>query len=211
MRDGYCTSSTSLLNRISTVVPNLACKMPLSTPSAPQSLLSRHRLHPHPSRPALRSRRHELSYQLVHVPLRQNPSPILTPTHTLPSKGHPRSDPSTNPPPSPSSTTTALPELRRHRQRLPGQLVSSQPNSLQTTTPLNRRTQKRRRSSRTSAGTGVKSLKLSLEASLKKLRTDYIDSMYLHCESTVSCHIGELLTRSRVGIYGLDSRTHELP
>jgi len=54
-------------------------------------------------------------------------------------------------------------------------------------------------------GNGSKSLKLSLEASLKKLRTDYIDSMYLHCESTMSCHIGELLTGSRVGIHGLDS------
>jgi aryl-alcohol dehydrogenase-like predicted oxidoreductase len=40
-------------------------------------------------------------------------------------------------------------------------------------------------------GNGSKLLKLSLEASLKKLRTDYIDIMYVHCESTMSCHIGD--------------------
>jgi aryl-alcohol dehydrogenase-like predicted oxidoreductase len=62
-----------------------------------------------------------------------------------------------------------------------------------------------------SGGNGSKLLKLSLEASLKKLRIDSVDVMYLHCESTMSCHIGDLLTGSRVGIHGLDSRTHELP
>src|SRR5207248_4349115 len=80
------------------------------------------------------------------------------------------------------------------RPRVAATRWPSQTNSLQTATPLSRRTQKKRRSSRTSAGNGSKSLKLSLEASLKKLRTDYIDSMYLHCESIMSCHIGELLT-----------------
>ncbi len=34
-------------------------------------------------------------------------------------------------------------------------------------------------------GNGSKSLKLSLEASLKKLRTDYIDIIYLHCVFTM--------------------------
>jgi aryl-alcohol dehydrogenase-like predicted oxidoreductase len=62
-----------------------------------------------------------------------------------------------------------------------------------------------------SGGNGSKLLKLSLEASLKKLRIDSVDVMYLHCESTMSCHIGDLLTGSRVGIHGLDSRTHDLP
>jgi aryl-alcohol dehydrogenase-like predicted oxidoreductase len=57
---------------------------------------------------------------------------------------------------------------------------------------------------------GSKSLKPSLEASLKKPRTDYIDIMYLHCEYTMSYHIGELLTGPRVGIHDLDSRTHKL-
>jgi len=137
------------------------------------------------------------------------PEPLLypnLPTHAHPSTGHPSSDPSTNSPSSPSSAITALPAatsptppgqpVRRLDWRVDGAATRwpSQPNSLQTAAPLSGWTQKKRRSSRTSAGNGSKSLKLSLEASLKRLRTDYIDSMYLHCESTMSCHIGELLT-----------------
>jgi aryl-alcohol dehydrogenase-like predicted oxidoreductase len=60
-------------------------------------------------------------------------------------------------------------------------------------------------------GNRSQSLKPSLEASLKKLRTDYIDITYLHCESTMGYHIGELMTGSRVGIHDLGSRIHKLP
>ena len=37
-------------------------------------------------------------------------------------------------------------------------------------------------------GNNVKSMLLSVEASLKKLRTNYIDILYVHWVSLLSCH-----------------------
>jgi aryl-alcohol dehydrogenase-like predicted oxidoreductase len=61
-------------------------------------------------------------------------------------------------------------------------------------------------------GNGTKSLKHSLEASLRKLQTDYIDIMYMHCISSMLFHdLVLMLTSSRVGIHRVHSRTNAIP
>jgi aryl-alcohol dehydrogenase-like predicted oxidoreductase len=58
-------------------------------------------------------------------------------------------------------------------------------------------------------GNGHKSLHLSVEASLKKLKTTYIDILYVHCKLPFSPHVTLGVTVYRVGLRHLCRGSYE--